>query len=43
LGHLAIGANWVFHLLTRLYTTIAYGTSEKKNPGRLLSGVSIPH
>ncbi len=29
LGHLAEGANWVFHLLTHLYT-IAYALSENK-------------
>jgi hypothetical protein len=28
LGHLAKGANWVFHLLTHLYTSIAYALSE---------------
>jgi hypothetical protein len=30
LGHLAEGANWVFHLLTHLYTSIAYALSENK-------------
>jgi hypothetical protein len=30
LGHLAEGANWVFHLLTHLYTSIAYAFSENK-------------
>jgi hypothetical protein len=30
LGHLAKGANWVFHLLTHLYTSIAYALSENK-------------
>jgi len=34
LGHLAEGANWVFHLLTHLYASIAYALSENK---RLLS------
>jgi hypothetical protein len=28
LGHLAKGANWVFHLLTHLYASIAYALSE---------------
>jgi hypothetical protein len=28
LGHLAKGANWVFHLLTYLYASIAYALSE---------------
>ncbi len=27
-GHLEEGANWVFHLLTHLYTSIAYAFSE---------------
>jgi hypothetical protein len=30
LGHLAKGANWVFHLLTHLYASIAYAFSENK-------------
>jgi len=30
LGHLAEGANWVFHLLTHLYASIAYVLSENK-------------
>jgi hypothetical protein len=30
LGHLAKGANWVFHLLTHLYASIAYALSENK-------------
>jgi hypothetical protein len=30
LGHLAEGANWVFHLLTHLYASIAYTLSENK-------------
>jgi len=30
LGHLAEGANWVFHLLTNLYASIAYALSENK-------------
>jgi hypothetical protein len=30
LGHLAKGANWVFHLLTHLYTSIAYALSKNK-------------
>ena len=30
LGHLAEGANWVFHLLTHLYASIAYALSENK-------------
>ncbi len=30
LGHLDKGANWVFHLLTHLYTSIAYALSENK-------------
>jgi hypothetical protein len=30
LGHLAEGANWVFHLLTHLYASIAYALSESK-------------
>jgi hypothetical protein len=30
LGHLAEGANWVFHLLTHLYASIAYAPSENK-------------
>jgi hypothetical protein len=30
LGHLAKGANWVFHLLTHLYAFIAYALSENK-------------
>jgi hypothetical protein len=30
LGHLAKGANCVFHLLTHLYTSIAYALSENK-------------
>jgi hypothetical protein len=37
LGHLAEGANWVFHLLTHLYASIAYALSENK---RLLSDMS---
>jgi hypothetical protein len=31
LGHLAEGANWVFHLLTHLYASIAYALSENKH------------
>ncbi len=30
LGHLAEGANWVFHLLTHLYASIAYALAENK-------------
>jgi hypothetical protein len=30
LGHLAEGANWVFHLLTHLYASIAYALSRSK-------------
>jgi hypothetical protein len=30
LGHLAKGANWVFHLLTHLYASIAHALSENK-------------
>jgi hypothetical protein len=30
LGHLAEGANWVFHLLTHLYASITYALSENK-------------
>ncbi len=30
LGNLAEGANWVFHLLTHLYTSIAYALSQNK-------------
>ncbi len=30
LGHLAEGAQWVFHLLTHLYASIAYGLAENK-------------
>jgi hypothetical protein len=30
LGHFAKGANWVFHLLTRLYASIAYALTENK-------------
>jgi hypothetical protein len=30
LGHLAEGTNWVFHLLTHLYASIAYALSENK-------------
>jgi hypothetical protein len=30
LGHLAEGANWVFHLLPHLYASIAYALSENK-------------
>jgi hypothetical protein len=30
LGHLAEGANWVFHLLTHLYASIAYALFENK-------------
>jgi hypothetical protein len=30
LGHLAKGANWVFHLLTHLYASIAYALLENK-------------
>jgi len=37
LGHLAEGANWVFHLLTHLYASIVYALSENK---RLLSDTS---
>jgi hypothetical protein len=29
-GHLAEGANWVFHLLTQLYASIAYALSKNK-------------
>jgi hypothetical protein len=29
-GHLAKGANWVFHLLTHLYSSIEYALSENK-------------
>ncbi len=32
LGHLAEGANWVFHLLTHLYAFIAYALSENIKP-----------
>ena len=32
LGHLAKGANWVFHLLTHLYASIAYALSENIKP-----------
>ena len=31
LGHLAEGANWVFHLLTHLYASIAFALSENKH------------
>jgi hypothetical protein len=31
LGHLAEGANWVFHLLTHPYASIAYALSENKH------------
>jgi hypothetical protein len=31
LGHLAEGANWVFHLLMHLYASIAYALSENKH------------
>ena len=31
LGHLAEGANWVFHLLTHIYASIAYALSENKH------------
>jgi hypothetical protein len=37
LGHLAEGANWVFHLLTHLYASIAYALSKNK---RLFSDTS---
>ena len=37
LGHLAEGAHWVFHLLTHLYSSIAYALSENK---RLLAEMS---
>jgi hypothetical protein len=37
LGHLAEGANWVFHLLTHLYTSIVCALSENN---RLLSDTS---
>jgi hypothetical protein len=30
LGHIPEGANWVFHLLTHLYASIAYALSEDK-------------
>jgi hypothetical protein len=30
LGHLAEGSNWVFHLLTHLYASIAYALSKNK-------------
>jgi hypothetical protein len=30
LGHLAEGANWVFHLLTHIYASIAYALSQNK-------------
>ncbi len=30
LGHLTEGANWVFHLLTHLYASIAYALSKNK-------------
>jgi hypothetical protein len=30
LGHLAEGANWVFHLLTHLYASIVYALTENK-------------
>ncbi len=30
LGHLTKGANWVFHLVTHLYASIAYALSENK-------------
>ncbi len=30
LGHLAKGANWIFHLLTHLYASIAYAHSKNK-------------
>ncbi len=32
LGHLAEGANWVFHLLTHLYASIVFALSENKHP-----------
>jgi len=46
LGHLAEGANWVFHLLTHLYASIAYALSENRTSAssliRLLSsGISV--
>jgi hypothetical protein len=37
LGHLAEGAHWVFHLLTHLYTSMAYALTENK---RLLADTS---
>jgi hypothetical protein len=44
LGHLAKGANWVFHLLTHLYASIAYALfSEQKKPGRFFSRVLNPY
>ncbi len=30
LGHLAEGAQWVFHLLTHLYASITYALAENK-------------
>jgi hypothetical protein len=30
LGHLTEGANWIFHILTHLYASIAYALSKNK-------------
>jgi hypothetical protein len=43
LGHLAEGANWVFHLLTDLYIHCICFFLEQKIPGSFLSRVSNPH
>jgi hypothetical protein len=36
LGHLAEDENWVFHLLTHLYTSIACALSENKDSWQIL-------
>jgi hypothetical protein len=44
LGHLAEGANWVFHPLTHLNVSIAYALfQEQEIPGRLFSRVPNPY
>jgi hypothetical protein len=42
LGHLAKGANWVFHLLTHLNTSIGYALSESKNSWQIPPQISKP-
>jgi hypothetical protein len=42
LGHLAKGANWVFHLLTHLYASIAYALPRTRDSWKALLPNSKP-